>query len=135
MKFLTALLLATAATAAPAQTLIIHTVSAHAEAGYNNRNPGFGLLLDNGFSAGVYRNSERGTSVYVAHTWTLATYGRFQGAITAGAVTGYARAPVVPLAMPSIRYALTPTTAVRLSAVPTIGKQSGVAHLTLEFKL
>lgn len=143
MKTLIAALLATVAMTAQAADFVpthltVHVASVHTRAGYNNTNPGIGLRWadadGDGPVVGVYHNSERGVSVYAGYAWNWTIAGALSVQVTAGAVTGYKRAPVVPMIMPSLAYALDKKSAVRLSAVPPVGKMAGVAHLTYDVK-
>lgn len=88
----------------------LHIGSWHSEPGYNNSNPGLNAQWSNGLTAGFYENSEskpgaRKTSGYIGHIWQT-DQAQFAGigwsaSLTAGLVTGYARAKVMPFAMPA----------------------------------
>ena len=87
----------------------INGVSAHDRPGYNGINYGAGIehavARDWSVAGGWYRNSERRGSgyaygrysVYKNHDWDLG--------IGVGAVTGYRRAAVMPMAFPEVCYA------------------------------
>lgn len=131
--FLTLSTAASASELAPTH-VILHTVSAHSEPGYNNYNAGVGLRW-NELAVGVYHNSEYRTSAYAAYTLEAPLTNKLSAGLTLGVVTGYKRAPVAPLALTSLVYSMTPTTAVRLSVAPAFKASPAVAHITLEFKL
>lgn len=96
---------------APAQTLLSGFVTAHRDrcgADYgcmNANNTGLGLRLDDGplagWSAGIYRNSDWRTSVYVARERRAPVLPRLDVGFVAGLATGYAR-PLVPVLTPEI---------------------------------
>lgn len=89
--------------------------------------PGIYVKHASGATAGAYRNSEGHGSAFAA--WTFETESR-TWAITVGAVTGYRRAAVMPLLLPSVRVPLGDV-ALRLSLVPPIAKQNIVGALAL----
>lgn len=143
MKTLIAAILATVALTAQAADFVpthltVHIASVHTQGGYNNTNPGVGLrwadASGDGPVVGVYFNSERSTSVYAGYAWNWPIAGALSAQITVGAVTGFKRAPVVPMVMPSLAYARDKKTALRLSAIPPVGKMAGVVHLTYDVK-
>lgn len=94
-------------------------------------NPGVYVRTESGLTAGVYRNSYGQISTYAG--LTLQTDGgRF--ALTAGAVTGYPAAKVMPLLAASVRVPITDTVAARISLLPKPlkgGTAVGV-HLSIE---
>lgn len=113
----------------------LHLATAHfggtAASQMHDANPGLYVRLGNGATAGAYRNSEGRPSVYAGWTWSTAD-GRW--AITAGGVTGYARAAVSPLVVPSLRVGLGDTGwATRLAYLhkPHSHGASGV-HMSIE---
>jgi len=115
----------------------LHLATAHfgAPAGgpdLTDRNPGAYVRLGNGATAGAFRNSHRRSSVYAGWTWQTRD-GRW--ALTVGAVTGYPRAAVAPLLVPSVRLPLAAGSpwAARLSYLhkPHSDGASGV-HLSIE---
>lgn len=109
--FILALLCATAQAHILPKKVGLHIASWHSEPGYNNSNPGFNAQWDNDFTTGFYKNSEskpgaHKTSVYVGRIWQTER-SHFAGvgwssSLTVGLVTGYARAKVLPFAMPAI---------------------------------
>lgn len=94
-------------TAAATFILGLHLATAHfgAPAGANlqSATPGIYLQAPSGLTAGAYRNSHGRPSTYVGYTWSTDD-GRWS--VTAGAVTGYPRARVWPLLVPSLRLPL-----------------------------
>ncbi len=119
-----------------AQTVGIHLASQHfPQRQFNNTNPGMYLKLDNGLTAGWYRNSERGHSQYIGWTGTLwQITNSVSLEVTAGAITGYRRADVLPLLVPSLR--IGELNAVRITLAPPIGKGASTAlHLSIERKM
>ena len=106
----------------------VHLASTHLNTdntGLNNANVGVYGECD-GWTAGVYRNSYRRTSLYAAHTWH---WGPF--ALTAGAVTGYGGAWMKPLIAPSVTIG-----PFRVAGLPPALGEPGVFHLSIqhEFK-
>lgn len=85
----------------------LHLATAHfgapADAHLQSQTPGIYLRTAAGLTLGHYRNSHGLPSTYAGWTWSTAD-GRW--AITAGAVTGYPRARVSPLLVPSARLPL-----------------------------
>ena len=115
----------------------LHLATAHfgapADAQLQSQTPGVYLRTAAGLTLGHYRNSHGLPSTYAGWTWSTAD-GRW--AITAGAVTGYPRARVSPLLVPSLRVPLQdqPTGwAARIAYLPKPHSQgaSGI-HLSLE---
>ena len=86
----------------------INGVSVHDRPGYNGLNYGAGFehSLDQNWSVagGWYRNSERRGSTYVYGRYTFYKKLDWDVGIAAGAVTGYSRATVVPMAFPEVCY-------------------------------
>ena len=110
MKILLFLSLSVMLSTIQAETYVqINGVSVHDRPGYNGINYGAGVeqTLDKNWNiaGGWYRNSERRGSgyaygrysVYKNHDWDLG--------IGVGAVTGYRRAAVMPMAFPEVCYA------------------------------
>jgi len=91
---------------------------------YKEFNPGAYVACD-GYTVGGYRNSENKNSVYVGYQFTN-VLGPID--IFLGAATGYSRASVVPMLIPSVKWKT-----IRLSVVPPMKDTSGGAHLSLEF--
>lgn len=90
---------------------------------YNEFNPGVYALCD-GWTAGAYHNSERRVSVYAGRTFDVGPVD-----VTLGAVTGYSRAPLVPLVVPSYKIRGGP----RVSLLLPLEKGGGGLHLSWEF--
>lgn len=114
-----------------AETVVgVHMGSIHFSGSYNDVNPGLYVNHD-GYTAGVYYNSERHVSAYAGYTvgtgpidWTL------------GAITGYDRAKVLPLIAPSVKINFTDSVGGRLVLLPNPFKpKESALHFTLEFKL
>lgn len=119
--------------AIPAQalTLGIHTFSYHSEKGYNNTNPGV-YLEHNGYTIGTYYNSERHQTYYVGYTYGGTLYRGLEYGLSVGVASGYERAKLVPLVVPSVAYRFDSGFGVRLSGIPPVGGIPGVLHLSLE---
>ena len=87
----------------------VNGVSLHDRSGYNEFNYGAGL--EQGINdrwtvaAGWYRNSEYSGSTYVYGRYAVYKKDSWDIGIAVGAVTGYQRAPVVPMAFPEVCYA------------------------------
>ncbi len=73
---------------------------------YNEQNEGRGYRDENGFAVGSYRNSLGKNSVYVGKELRkgLASgrFGNLDIGLSAGLVTGYPQAPVVPMVQPQL---------------------------------
>lgn len=104
----------------------IHLATYHfdRDANYNEFNPGAYVACDE-YVAGVYYNSEKRTSVYVGYQF-VNVLGPID--IIVGVVTGYERANVAPLLLPSVKW-----NNVRLSIVPPVKDIPSALHLSLEF--
>jgi len=92
-----------------AQTYVqVNGVSAHDQSGYNGRNWGAGLeqgISDSWtVSAGWYRNSEYSNSTYAYGRYAVYKKGSWDIGVAVGAVTGYQRATVLPMAFPEACY-------------------------------
>lgn len=109
------------------ETVGIHAVSWHEKDGMNNVNPGIYGRWDNGFTAGTYYNSERRQTFYAG--WTFADSSD-TFAVTVGAATGYMRASVVPILVPSVRLPMTDRFSLRVSVAPV--KDAAAIHLSFE---
>ena len=120
--------LGTAGNLAHAGTLGLHIGSQHLPAQqYNNFNPGAYYIHDNGATVGTYYNSERRQSVYAGWTWDSGPW-RLQ----VGAITGYERAKVLPVVMPSVALGH----GFRLVVLPKVERNgSSVIHFMWETKL
>lgn len=113
----------------------LHLGSKHfqSEFKYNNVNPGLYVVYD-GWTAGGYYNSERRPSFYAGYTWEYRTKFLTPG-LTVGAITGYKRASVLPMIVPSISVGLTEQVSARLTFIPKVEKSSAsVLHLSIERK-
>jgi hypothetical protein len=124
------------ASPAHAQTTVgLHLATQHLEHSTQDLQtltPGVYLRTESGFTAGSFRNSYSRSSVYAGWTWQTDD-GRF--ALTAGAITGYSAAKVMPLVTPSVRFELAPGTYLRTAYVPKPlkhGHSSGL-HLSIEW--
>lgn len=72
---------------------------------YEENNVGIGIEYGN-FAAGIYRNSIRGESRYVAYRWSPWRSGEWSAGIVLGAVDGYVirNGGFVPLVAPAISW-------------------------------
>ena len=113
----------------------LHLATVHSVSGFCNINPGAYAVWEGGFTVGAYRNSEcEKVSAYAGWTWQ--TEGRLRAGVTAGLITGYRRAPVMPLLVPSVSFYISPSTTVRLSFLPKVEKGGANAlHYSVEFPL
>lgn len=109
----------------PEVTVGVNLGTLHFDPGYENFNPGVYVTVDN-VSGGVYRNSFGDVSVHVGYVFR----GLFGSPIDllVGAVTGYPRASVLPLLLPSIK-----VYGFRFSLLLPVDKSSGGVHLSYEF--
>jgi hypothetical protein len=110
MKILLALVLALNLSLTQAQTYVqVNGVSVHDQSGYNGFNWGAGLeqSIANRWSvaAGWYYNSEYRGSAYAYGRYAVYKRDSWDIGVAAGAVTGYNRASVVPMAFPEVCYA------------------------------
>jgi hypothetical protein len=110
---------------AQAQTLGLNLVTAHASGGFRSWTPGMYARSDDGLTAGVLRNSEGSWGAHVSQTWRVQPLG-VPIDLTAGAITGYRRALVLPLATASVLLGQT-----RLVWIP--GSRGGALHVAGEF--
>jgi hypothetical protein len=103
----------------------LHLGTYHFDAskGYNDFNPGAYVVCD-GWTSGAYRNSERKPSVYAGKTFAFSGFD-----VTIGAVTGYRRAALTPMLVPSHKF----ENGVRLSLLLPAEKGGGGVHLSWEF--
>jgi len=97
------------APALSAQTYVqVNGVSAHDRSGYNDFNWGAGLeqgITDRWtVAAGWYRNSEYSGSTYAYGRYAVYKKDSWDIGVAVGAVTGYQRATVVPMAFPEVCY-------------------------------
>ncbi len=110
MKILLALVLALNLSLTQAQTFVqVNGVSVHDQSGYNGWNWGAGLeqsIADRwSMAGGWYYNSEYRGSTYAYGRYAVYKRDRWDIGVAAGAVTGYNRASVVPMAFPEVCYA------------------------------
>lgn len=86
----------------------VNGISLHDRSGYNGWNWGAGLeqgITDRWtVAAGWYRNSEYSGSTYAYGRYALYKKYSWDVGVVAGAVTGYQRAAVVPMAFPEVCY-------------------------------
>ena len=87
----------------------INGVSAHDRPGYNGINYGAGIehavARDWSVAGGWYRNSERRGSGYAYGRYSVYKKSDWDFGIGVGAITGYRRADVIPMAFPEVCYA------------------------------
>ena len=100
----------------------LHLLSVHAQPGYELATPGFYAVAPHGATLGLMRNSEGRASAYAGLTMR-----RGDLALTVGAITGYQRARVLPLVVPSVQLGA----GARLSLVPN-AFGAWALHLSLE---
>ena len=110
MKILFLITLWVISVATQAETYIqVNGVSVHDQPGYNGFNYGAGLeqgITDRWtVAAGWYYNSERRGSGYVYGRYALYKRHSWDIGVAVGAVTGYQRAAVIPMAFPEVCYA------------------------------
>lgn len=104
----------------------LHMGSVHLPAeDYNNFNPGVYIVNEQGYVAGGFYNSHRRASFYVGRQLQL--YGPVT--VVVGGITGYDRAPVVPMLVPSVRL----SEHFRLSVLPPVWGMSTTLHLSVEW--
>jgi hypothetical protein len=86
----------------------INGVSAHDRLGYNEFNYGAGVehtvAKDWTIAGGWYRNSEYSGSTYAYGRYAVYKKNSWDIGVAVGAVTGYQRAAVVPMAFPEVCY-------------------------------
>jgi hypothetical protein len=110
MKLLLALVLALNLSLTQAQTYVqVNGVSQHDRSGYNGWNWGAGLeqgITDRWtVAAGWYYNSEYRGSTYAYGRYAFYKRDSWDIGVAVGAVTGYQRATVLPMAFPEVCYA------------------------------
>lgn len=113
-----------------------HLGSYHFSGDFNNFNPGV-YVYHNGWTLGTYYNSERNQSVYAGYTAEWQLGGQWSAALTVGAISGYARASVLPMAIPSVAWRIPGGlgSALRVSVVPPVGRGSAAAvHASIEWR-
>ena len=109
MKILLFLSLSVMLSTIQAETYVqINGVSVHDRPGYNGINYGAGVeqTLDKNWNiaGGWYHNSERRGSGYAYGRYSVYKKHHWDFGIGVGAVTGYRRAAVVPMAFPEVCY-------------------------------
>jgi len=109
VKTFIAILFATFCNLSVAQTYVqINGFSVHDRPGYNGFNYGAGLeqTVANNVSvaAGWYRNSEYHGSAYAYGRYAVYQHNAWNMGIAIGAVTGYERMSVMPMAFPELCY-------------------------------
>ena len=109
MKLLSALFLYCICCGAQAQTYVqINGISLHDQSGYNGFNYGAGIeqTLNEkwNLAGGWYYNSEYRGSTYAYARYSIYRRDRWDLGLAVGAVTGYRRAAVVPMAFPEACY-------------------------------
>ena len=97
------------APALSAQTYVqVNGVSLHDRTGYNEFNYGAGVEqgITDGWTvaAGWYRNSEYSGSTYAYGRYAVYKKHSWDIGVAVGAVTGYQRATIVPMAFPEVCY-------------------------------
>lgn len=114
----------------------VHVGSWHSEPGFNNTNPGLYLRTVDGWTAGAYRNSISRTSVYAGWTDGTELASGVRAEVTVGGITGY-RIPLLPMAVPSVRFALGEHLGARLILIPRINPKLGahVVSLAIDWSL
>ena len=110
MKILFLITLLVISVAIQAETYIqVNGVSVHDRPGYNGLNHGAGVehtvAKDWTVAAGWYYNSERRGSGYAYGRYALYKRHSWDIGVAVGAVTGYQRASVRPMAFPEVCYA------------------------------
>jgi len=109
VKTFIVLLFTTLCNWAVAQTYVqINGVSVHDQPGYNGFNYGVGVeqtvAKDVSVAVGWYRNSEYRGSVYAYGRYAVYKNNNWDVGIGLGAVTGYQRSAVLPMALPEVCY-------------------------------
>lgn len=97
---------------------------------YESATTGVYARAPNGGTFGAYTNSYGKPSAYAG--WTFETADR-RFALLVGGVTGYERAAVLPLIVPSVRFEIAQRTALRIAGAPRFEKNgASVLHVALE---
>lgn len=109
MKLLLCMIFFVCSLPVTAETYVqINGVSLHDHPGYNGFNWGAGVeqavTQDWTVAAGWYYNSERRGSGYAYGRYSFYKQDRWDIGVAVGAVTGYQRAAVVPMAFPEVCY-------------------------------
>jgi hypothetical protein len=127
---LAALISASVPALADVERIGVHLGTVHQVDGFNNVNPGVYAVWQGGATVGTYYNSERNQTAYIGWTWDRGPF-----AITAAALTGYKRAPVVPGLIPSVRVPIGDRAAARVSFILAPEKQGRAVHISMEWAL
>jgi hypothetical protein len=127
---LSLLLLAGAPAWADLQRVGLHLGTVHHGQGFEDFNPGAYAVWDGGATLGAYRNSEGAPSAYLGWTWEAGPLG-----LTAMAVTGYRRAPVLPGLIPSLCVPLAGGLGARVSLILAPEKRARAVHFSVEYDL
>lgn len=116
----------------------VHVASHHWPSDeWNNKNPGAYLvgnytgpgIMAGEYVLGTYYNSERNQSVYLARNFSLFNHVD----LAVGAITGYNRAKVMPLVVPSVWFPLVDDWRARIHFLPKVEKSgANVVHLSFE---
>ena len=114
----------------------VHLGSVHSERGFNDFNPGLYASWSNGATAGFYHNSESRLTVYGG--WTHHFDVRVLGAtpsVFLGLGTGYSRARIVPMIVPSVTWPIGRHLGVRVSYAAKVQKTGAHAvHFSLDYR-
>ena len=110
MKMLCLITMFVISAALQAETYVqVNGVSAHDRAGFNGENYGAGIETSVSgrisVAAGWYRNSEYRGSGYAYSRYAIYKKDSWDIGVAVGAVTGYQRATVLPMAFPEVCYA------------------------------
>lgn len=143
------LLVAACAVSAQEAKFGVHLVSHHFGSGksghwsepaykFNNNNYGVYGVYD-GWTAGVFYNSERRTSFYAGYTWETQQWHKLSAAVTLGAITGYRDgARPYPMVIPSVAWEhglLGSGSTLRAMVMPKAAENGATAiHLSHEWK-
>jgi len=134
LKKILTIALSAIAMQAGATTIGAHLGSWHDRPGFNNTNPGLYVKLDNGVTAGYYRNSIRGNSAYLGHTSSVDLVGTVRAEATIGLITGYTVSKVMPFVIPSVSVEVFPTVRARLIFIPMVVKEIGANVFSLSIE-
>lgn len=116
---------------ASAWLLGLHLLTAHMKSGYEMATMGIYLKSPSGLTLGAYRNSYSRLSAYSAMTLSTEDC---KWSITAGIVSGYPAAPIMPLLVPSRRFELDAKSHLRLSVLPKPPQHGQTTALHLSFE-
>jgi hypothetical protein len=98
---------------------------------WNDVNPGVYAKFNNGFTAGVFKNSESKTAYYLGTTVSKSVSQQLEFSATMGVMRGYSQGTML-FVLPSVAYKFDDY-ALRLGYVPKINKQ-GASGLHLMFE-